>query len=648
MVGDNVELRVSVSLLTSPDTFIRYLDSMKGRPLVALLLACATAMYETNGEDLGSSYTSLSNWWRPVSASFASRNLTTPNTTNRTTQPFVGKIAFSSNLLKIREGRTWDASSVPPFMGPESYKVIKIPHRYVALKPWGTRVFPSIQAYEDRVWSAAPTRVYGELPLVVETSTSLSLWFSTLCISPLFAVRLWTLKELLGAAKSSVGVFIGVLSVARPFALVFLRWLVFIVLEGLERGLRVSEICLTAFYSCIETWIQLYQLGLDKKRMKKADRLREECIQRKRPFVRTRRPAQHQQPALKETPLFSLDSSEMPKCKYLPEEIQMALASPSLHPLRDMYDPLMLRLVQQIGAGAFGCVMQVEHRPTGRAMALKKLVGRDNSEEDFESEVRAMVRLQGGAWYPELYGSFRDVDSFYILMPFYPKGDLYEVILAIQGLHQRGIIHRDLKPENILFKEDGHLVVADFGIAYVFEHEEDEFLEDEFPLWAEKKAQGGDDFPFLTPSVDNPHTTLGTYGTPFYAAPEVLRGLEYSYGVDYYSVAIIYHEMITGYVPLLVGSIKPGSGQPEVEVNLGRQYIHLQTVSAAERDFLEKMLHEDPFARLSVRQIKSHPIFSGLDWSGMAKLAGPIPRPPALRKRVALGHSTLCSDLADD
>jgi len=121
--------------------------------------------------------------------------------------------------------------------------------------------------------------------------------------------------------------------------------------------------------------------------------------------------------------------------------------------------------------------------------------------------------------------------------------------LAIQGLHKFGIIHRDLKPENILFGGDGHLVLADYGVATVLVlDEEDAFMEDEFPLWAESKERGGDDFPLLTPSVDNPHTVVGVSGTVYYTAPEVIEGKEYSYGVDYYSMAMLYHEMVTGYV----------------------------------------------------------------------------------------------------
>jgi serine/threonine protein kinase len=39
------------------------------------------------------------------------------------------------------------------------------------------------------------------------------------------------------------------------------------------------------------------------------------------------------------------------------------------------------------------------------------------------------------------------------------------LILAIEYVHRRNVIFRDLKPENILLDGQGHIRLADFGLA---------------------------------------------------------------------------------------------------------------------------------------------------------------------------------------
>ena len=40
-----------------------------------------------------------------------------------------------------------------------------------------------------------------------------------------------------------------------------------------------------------------------------------------------------------------------------------------------------------------------------------------------------------------------------------------EIVLTLEYLHKNKIIYRDLKPENILLSQDGHIKLADFGLA---------------------------------------------------------------------------------------------------------------------------------------------------------------------------------------
>ena len=40
-----------------------------------------------------------------------------------------------------------------------------------------------------------------------------------------------------------------------------------------------------------------------------------------------------------------------------------------------------------------------------------------------------------------------------------------EILLGFKYLHERDIVFRDIKPENILVDLDGHVRIADFGLA---------------------------------------------------------------------------------------------------------------------------------------------------------------------------------------
>ena len=95
------------------------------------------------------------------------------------------------------------------------------------------------------------------------------------------------------------------------------------------------------------------------------------------------------------------------------------------------------------------------------------------------------------------------------------------------------------------------MVLADLGLAEniaTFEGGEDMMVQ--FPVWLDARTKGGDDFPLLWVSGHNPLGTRGIAGTFWYTAPEVFRYERYSFGVDYWSVGLIYHELITGHVSL--------------------------------------------------------------------------------------------------
>ncbi|MCB1227875.1 MAG: serine/threonine protein kinase, partial [Verrucomicrobiales bacterium] len=92
---------------------------------------------------------------------------------------------------------------------------------------------------------------------------------------------------------------------------------------------------------------------------------------------------------------------------------------------------------------------------------------------------------------------------------------------ALHYAHSHGVIHRDIKPANILINTEGHIKVADFGLAKL-----------------DDPAERG-----LT------QTGLAM-GTPDYVAPEALiLGEKVDGRADLYAVGVMLYQMLTGSVP---------------------------------------------------------------------------------------------------
>ncbi|MBI5255979.1 MAG: serine/threonine protein kinase, partial [Burkholderiales bacterium] len=97
-----------------------------------------------------------------------------------------------------------------------------------------------------------------------------------------------------------------------------------------------------------------------------------------------------------------------------------------------------------------------------------------------------------------------------------------EVLSALQHAHERGVTHRDIKPSNVILLRNGHVKVADFGVARLDTSE---------------------------------LTQAGTMiGTPMYMSPEQILGLPVDGRSDLFACGVMLYQFLTGEKPF-TGSI---------------------------------------------------------------------------------------------
>ena len=113
---------------------------------------------------------------------------------------------------------------------------------------------------------------------------------------------------------------------------------------------------------------------------------------------------------------------------------------------------------------------------------------------------------------------------------------LAELVVGIESMHKQKILHRDLKLENIFIDKEGHLKLADFGLAAQLDtHDSDTDTDSN-----SSTSMDSDEAP--------KESTKGFCSTPCYIAPEIYQGDHYSYPVDIWTLGIIFYVIRVGSV----------------------------------------------------------------------------------------------------
>lgn len=218
----------------------------------------------------------------------------------------------------------------------------------------------------------------------------------------------------------------------------------------------------------------------------------------------------------------------------------MEQSTPFEAPTLEELEPLFpsYTFLEIIAMGGMGAVYLAKQESLDRQVAIKilpKQMGEDpNFKEQFTKEAKAMARLN----HPNILSvyDFGAVDEMpFIVMEFVDGTSLFyavdgepieseqaielmlQIAKGIEHAHEDGMLHRDIKSANILIDHKYRVKVADFGLARQQDNEEQEEV-----IW----------------------------GTPGYAAPEVLKGPNMtSVKSDVYALGGILYFMLTGKEP---------------------------------------------------------------------------------------------------
>ncbi|KAL4608328.1 serine/threonine-protein kinase N2 isoform X1 [Arapaima gigas] len=275
------------------------------------------------------------------------------------------------------------------------------------------------------------------------------------------------------------------------------------------------------------------------------------------------------------------------------------------------------KCIAVLGRGHFGKVLLAEYKSTGEMFAIKALkkgdiVARDEVDSLMcEKRIFETVNSVRHPFLVNLFACFQTKDHVCFVMEYAAGGDLMMhihadvfsepravfyaacVVLGLQFLHDHKIVYRDLKLDNLLLDTEGYVKIADFGLC--------------------KEGMGFRD------------RTSTFCGTPEFLAPEVLTETSYTRAVDWWGLGVLIFEMLVGESPF------PGDDEEEVFDSIVNDEVRYPRFLSTEAiSIMRRLLRRNPERRLGAgerdaEEVKKHPFFRNVDWSGL--LAKKV-RPP--------------------
>jgi serine/threonine protein kinase len=201
------------------------------------------------------------------------------------------------------------------------------------------------------------------------------------------------------------------------------------------------------------------------------------------------------------------------------------------------------KILGKLGAGAMAVVYKGKQLSLNRSVAIKVLPRRFTENPEYVQRFYKEGQAAGKLNHPNIVQAIDvgEAGGYHYFVMEYVEGktiaddisnghifgeqEAIEIIIqvchALQHAHAHGLVHRDVKPKNIMINTQGVVKLADMGLAR-------ETTDIEAAQSEEGKA----------------------YGTPYYIAPEQIRGkIDIDGRADIYGLGATFYHMVTGKVP---------------------------------------------------------------------------------------------------
>ena len=244
------------------------------------------------------------------------------------------------------------------------------------------------------------------------------------------------------------------------------------------------------------------------------------------------------------------------------------------------------RIERTLGQGTFGKVKQGYHIFTGQKVAIKILdKWKIDDVNDIERVAREIhiLRIVRHPHIIQLYEIIETKKRLFLIMEHCCNGELFnyitsknrlkeeeacrlfqQLVAGIDYLGELGIAHRDIKPENLLLDQSKNLKIVDFGLSNTFKANE---------------------------------KLVTACGSPCYAAPELIKGLEYvGPKADIWSAGVVLYCLVCGHLPF-----EDQNTQSLYQKILSANYQFTCILSQEVRNLIENILVPEPALRYGLK-----------------------------------------------